>query len=272
MPKTAARAAWSRFWFSLLLLPVLHSCNHHSSESASSAQTAKDLRPVTHLPAESVGWTEIINNLVGAFDDVDVVALGETHGRKMDSDLRLRLIRAPAFSLKVRSIVVESANSLYQPLLDRYIQGDDIPPSDLAQVWRNVVAIRGADSKVYEEFFAAVREVNLSLPSSRRVRVVAGDPPIDWKRVHVRSDIEPFLERRDFPVSLGKTAVGRGESLSDLWQRTCNPTAVPTLGGRNRNKSCVRTGPASHGNASVCSCDRGERPGPCIRGAILPGG
>jgi len=190
---------------------VLHSCSHQSRESKSTALIAKDRRPVTHLPAESVGWTEVINNLVAVFDDVDVVALGETHGRKMDSDLRLRLIRAPAFALRVRWIVMESANSLYQPILDRYTRGDDVPPSVLAQVWRNIIVVRGADSKVYKEFFATVRDVNRLLPSDRRLHVVAGDPPVDWKQVHVRSDIEPFLERRAFPVSLGETAVRKGE-------------------------------------------------------------
>jgi Haem-binding uptake, Tiki superfamily, ChaN len=205
-----ARTAWSRLCLLLAILPVLHSCNRHSRKSTTEV-TAKDRRPVTHLPAESVGWTQIVNSLVAIFDDVDIVALGETHGRKMDSDLRLRLIRAPAFSLKVRFIVMESANSLYQPILDRYIRGDDIPLSDFAQAWRNIVSVRGADSKVYEDFFATVRDVNRSLPTGRRLRVVAADPPIDWKQVHARSDIEPFLERRGFPVSLGQTAVKKGE-------------------------------------------------------------
>jgi hypothetical protein len=208
--ETVNRGVWSRLC-PLLLLSVLPSCSHPKRESTITALTAKDRRPTMHLPAESVGWTQIIDNLVAAFDDVDIVALGETHGKKMDSDLRLRLIRAPAFSSKVRVIVMESANSRYQPILDRYIRGDDIPRADVAQVWRNLTQIRGADSEVYQEFFATVRAVNRPLPTSRRLRVIAGDPPIDWQKVHARGDINPFLLRRSFPVSLGETAVKKGE-------------------------------------------------------------
>ena len=210
MMETVARGAWSRLC-PLLLMSVIHSCSQPKRDSTIITRTAKDRRPVTHLPAESVGWTQTVNSLVAAFDDVDIVALGETHWTKMDSDLRLRVILAPAFSLKVRTIVVEFGNSLYQPILDRYIQGDDIPRTDVAQVWRNIIQPRGADSEVYERFFAAVRTVNSSLPAGRRLRVIAGDPPIDWKQVHARTDIEPFLLRRQFPVSLGATAVRKGE-------------------------------------------------------------
>jgi hypothetical protein len=38
---------------------------------------------------------------------------------------------------KVRFIVVEWGNPLYQPILDRYIKGEDIPLPKLQQVWRN---------------------------------------------------------------------------------------------------------------------------------------
>jgi erythromycin esterase-like protein len=120
---TVARGSWTGFYLLLPLLPVLQSCSYESHESTIAAPIAKDHRPATRLPAESAGWTEITNNLVAAFDDVDIVALGETHGTKSDSDLRLRLIRAPAFSFKARSIVIEFANSLYQPILDRYVRG-----------------------------------------------------------------------------------------------------------------------------------------------------
>jgi hypothetical protein len=63
---------------------------------------------------------------------------------------------------------------------------------------------------VYAEFYAAVRDVNAKLPASRRLRVIAGDPPIDWSRVHERRDIVFFMERRGFPVSLNRVAVDKG--------------------------------------------------------------
>jgi hypothetical protein len=41
------------------------------------------------LPDETAGFDRIVQTLVSAFDHVDIVALGENHGSKMDSDLRI---------------------------------------------------------------------------------------------------------------------------------------------------------------------------------------
>jgi hypothetical protein len=45
--------------------------------------------------------------------------------------------------------------------------------------------------------YAAFRSVNQRLPKDRRLRVLCGDPPIDWTRVETRDDIAPFLGFRD---------------------------------------------------------------------------
>jgi hypothetical protein len=66
-------------------------------------------RPAVFLPAESPGWRKTLDALLAACDHVDVVALGEAHGRQADVDLRIRLIRHPAFPQKVRYIVTEFA-------------------------------------------------------------------------------------------------------------------------------------------------------------------
>jgi hypothetical protein len=63
------------------------------------------------LPAESAGWDRAVTAVLAAFDAVDVVALGEAHGRKADSDFRVRLIRHPDFPKKARFIVIEFVDS-----------------------------------------------------------------------------------------------------------------------------------------------------------------
>lgn len=183
---------------------------HRGGAGAAPAQPA-DIRPSVPLPAETVGWDNVIANLLSAFDSVDVVALGETHESKVDSDLRLRLVRDPDFPFRVRFIVVEFGNSLYQETLDKYVYGDDVPMAAVENVWRNTTRVAGADSPVYAEFFAAVREVNRKLPPARRLRVIAGDPPIDWDSVHAKKDFDPFFLLRGFPVSMERVAVRRGE-------------------------------------------------------------
>jgi hypothetical protein len=78
------------------------------------------------LPDESTGIDGIARTLISVFGQADVVALGEAHQRKLDSDLRIALVRHPDFPKKVRSIVVEFASTTEQPTLDRYIRGESV--------------------------------------------------------------------------------------------------------------------------------------------------
>lgn len=74
--------------------------------------------------------------ILAAFDKYEVVAMPQDHGMQDLDDLIFSLIRNPAFSEKVNDIVFESGNSLYQPILDRYIAGEDVPFTDVQKVWR----------------------------------------------------------------------------------------------------------------------------------------
>jgi hypothetical protein len=140
--------------------------------------------PKVRLPDEAAGLDGIARTLISAFDQADIVALGEAHEPKLDSDLRIALVRHPDFAKKVRSIVVEFGSTTEQATLDRYVRGEDISPAQLAQVWKTTTqAANGIwDSPVYADFFAAVRDVNSKLPADARVRVFGGDPgPGDYR-------------------------------------------------------------------------------------------
>jgi hypothetical protein len=56
--------------------------------------------------------------LLRQFDKFDLVALGESHNTREDQDLRISLrislVRNPQFPKKVRNIVVECGNPLFQ--------------------------------------------------------------------------------------------------------------------------------------------------------------
>jgi hypothetical protein len=200
-----------------LVLAVLTACCSFGQSSSS------DIRPKVPMAAESAGWENVVRGLLSAFDNADIVALADAHGRKVDSDLRLRLIRHPDFPNKTHYIVVEFGNSLYQPVLDRYIQGEDVPLADVQHVWRDATnGTGGNDSPVFAEFYAAVRDVNQKLPATKRLHVIAGDPPIDWSKVQTRPDFHEFGDgdRRDFPVSLHDVAVKRGEKALVIYGST----------------------------------------------------
>jgi len=130
------------------------------------------------LPEEAAGLDGIVRTLIAAFDQADIIALGETHQWRLDTDLRIAVIRHPDFAKKVRSIVVEFGSTTEQPTLDRYIRGENLPRAQLEQIWKTTT--QGAngpwDSPVYAEFLAAVRDVNSRLPADARIRVLGGDP------------------------------------------------------------------------------------------------
>jgi len=155
---------------------VIVSLANESFIRAQSRQIAAP--PKVRLPDESTGIDGIARTLVSSFDQVDIVALGEAHQRRLDSDLRIALVRHPDFAKKVRSIVVEFGSTTEQSTLDRYIRGENISPAQLAQVWKTTTQVANGvwDSPIYADFFAAVRDVNSRLPADARIRVFGGDP------------------------------------------------------------------------------------------------
>jgi uncharacterized iron-regulated protein len=133
--------------------------------------------------------------ILAAFDKYEVVGMGAAHGNQDLDDFILKLIRNPVPPGKINDIVVECGNSLYQPILDRYIAGDDVPLDQARQVWRNTTQPMCGVSAFYEELFPLVRRINQKLPPERKFRVLAADPPIDWSRVKTRDDAWRFMNR-----------------------------------------------------------------------------
>ena len=60
------------------------------------------------------------------FDTFEVVGMPAAHGQKDVDDFILSLIRDPRFSGSVNDIVVECGNVRYEPILDRYIVGENV--------------------------------------------------------------------------------------------------------------------------------------------------
>ncbi len=162
------------FWLVILTLLLLIA-------AISTAQApAKSADPVPE-PAVSA--------ILAAFDKYEVVAMPQDHGMQDLDDLIFSLIRNPAFSEKVNDIVFESGNSLYQPVLDRYIAGEDVPFTEVQKLWRKMGQPAAGASAFVEQFYPLVRALNQKLPSERRLRVLAGDPPVDWDQIKSMEDV-----------------------------------------------------------------------------------
>ena len=85
-----------------------------------------------------------ISAVLNAFAKYEVVGIEAGHDQKDIKDFILSLVREPSFPNTVNDIAVECGNSLYQPVLDRYITGKQVSYSKVQKVWRNTTQLYGA--------------------------------------------------------------------------------------------------------------------------------
>lgn len=148
---------------------------------------------------------EPVTAILEAFERHALVALGEgRHGNEQGHAFRLALVRDPRFAARVNDIVVEMGNARYQDVMDRFVAGEAVSPTVLRQVWQNTTQPHdGPDRPIYEAFYRAVRAVNAALPKDRQLRVLLGDPPIDWNSPTAKQDRGKWMAMRDsFPAEL----------------------------------------------------------------------
>ena len=137
-----------------------------------------------------------VTSLLDLFATRPLIALGELHGLQEEADFIAAILHHPAFPATVQVIVVEFGNSRYQSIIDRFITGEPIATRDLRLVWRDIFGW-GFDAPIYEQFFRTMRAINRTQPPTQRLRVLLGDPPIDWSQITQAVDIDIMMEQRD---------------------------------------------------------------------------
>ncbi len=144
--------------------------------------------------------SQVVAGVLSCFDRYDIVAVGEWHGKEEDGDLQVELIRSSDLPKKARNIVVEWGNSLYQDILDRYVKGEIVPDVELKKVWRDTTqspVMDTADLNNPPLLLTEIRSLNKRLPKALKLRVLAGDSPIDWAKVTTKQEFAHFLSSRD---------------------------------------------------------------------------
>jgi hypothetical protein len=163
---------------------------------ATSASFAQRASPPLALPVEP------ITAILDAFRTHDIVAVTDPHGNVQVQAFLLSLVRDPRFPAAVNDIVIETTSARYQDVVDRFVRGDDVQRDVLRRAWEEhtVGSSLGVQA---EEMIRAVRTVNASLSDARKLRVIAGDPPIDWDNITSRQDHRRWIELRDsYPADL----------------------------------------------------------------------
>ena len=134
--------------------------------------------------------------VIGLFKTSDVVCIPERHGDRVVHDFLRDLITDTSLpEAGVTDIVVEFGSARYQGVMDRYIAGETVKKTELQKAWRDTTQFLVWDSPLYESFFQMVRDVNAKLPVNKRLRVLLGDPPIEWERVRTKEDYIKFADR-----------------------------------------------------------------------------
>ena len=132
---------------------------------------------------------DAVQGIVAAFQKHPIVIVGEwQHGIRQLGDFYVQLVKDPTFQNTVQDIVIEFASRNNQPLLDRYVNGGDVPMQQVRHIWRDTTKVASWESPIYPEWLAAIRKVNRKLPSDHRLRVLAGDTAIDWSRTQTHED------------------------------------------------------------------------------------
>ncbi len=182
-------------------------------------------------PAADPRPEEAVGGIVKAFDRYPVVAIAEMHWLRQAGDFYRALVKDPAFQERVNDIVIEFATPRHQALLDRYVAGEDVPAAELCRVWRDTTKVFSWESPIYAELLAAVREANRGRPPGRRLRVVAGDTPVDWAALKTHED---WVALGDNNVSFARVIAGE---VLDKRRK-----ALVILGSNHLTRSGTRTG------------------------------
>jgi len=135
-----------------------------------------------------------------SLEEVPIVCLAEGGHAAREPHLFLRRLLSDRSILEaVDVIIVEFAAGSNQTILDAYIRGEEVPFATLSQVWRDTGQSPNGpwDSPLYEELLQVIRDANRDLPLDKKVRVIAGDPPIDWERIQTREDFSAARIPRD---------------------------------------------------------------------------
>jgi DNA-binding TFAR19-related protein (PDSD5 family) len=178
------------------------------------AQTRASTIPAVPLDARTA--------ILDAFRLHQFVGLGDAHGNTLGETFQLALVRDPRFPTVVNDILVEGGNSRHQALVDRFVRGEDVSPEALQHVWLDTTQQQVASSDV-PPLFTAVRSINAGLAPTRRLRVLLGEPPIEWERIRTVDDLrkweaEPLADRDRFAVELVRKEVfGKNRKVLALY-------------------------------------------------------
>ncbi len=176
------------------------------------ALAAGTLSALAQEEPSSVHVDNALAGILDAFDSYPIVAIGDNHNVQQLGDFYIQLIQQPEFARQVRNIVFEYGNAFYQDVIDRYINGEEVPFEELQRVWTPTFAYGPSPvAQMYIDFYRAVREVNAALPEGERLRVWLGDPPLNPEQPVTYSPNNPPPNRDEHFAGIVSNLINQGE-------------------------------------------------------------
>ena len=145
--------------------------------------------------------------IIKSFEHSNIIGFGEgAHGLENFHQFFIKMLDNVKIQEIIDVLIVEFANTDYQDILDEYIFGKNISIKDLRKIWRESTQSPGrfGEHPVYLELLKKIREINLTLPEEKKIRVIGGDPSIDWKSITTWDEYakEVGFNRIFFPAKL----------------------------------------------------------------------
>ena len=129
--------------------------------------------------------------VIEAFDEHQVVAIGEIHGSRVIHAFLQDLLGDPRLVGVMNDVAVEFGSARHQATIDRYVRGEAVPEAELELVWTDTTQSSGVwNSPIYREIFERIRGLNANRRAADRIRVLLGDPPIDWDVITDTADCD----------------------------------------------------------------------------------
>jgi hypothetical protein len=161
--------------------------------------------------AASYGCVNAGDFFVEKYKKYSVIALDEgPHATVQTHEFLRSLFTHRKFIQTVNYVILEFINRDHQEVVDKYISGEKVAISDLKQAWRHGTQAHSEnfERSVYLKLLEAIREANLQLPIENKIRVLAGDPKIEWNNVNSLAQYQYSLSQRD--IYPGQIAMAYG--------------------------------------------------------------
>jgi len=187
---------YAKLFITIFAVITLSGCNADSNKIT---PTTSKTENETESKSESIKSINAVDAIIDAYKEHQVVAIGDVHGLVEEREFIISLINTPQFYENVKTIVIETGNAKYQDVADDYVNGENIDINELQKIWRDLTSsgIGPTDKMSNQDLFDSVREINAKLPDDERLRIILGDPAIDWSEIETREDFSPWLMKRD---------------------------------------------------------------------------